>query len=179
MRGHRLCLATTAAALLLFGSGCSRMIKVRGTLLFNGQPVEGATILFENPDGGRPAVGHTDKEGIFQLTTFKQQDGAMAGTYKVAITPPMKVPEVKGYKGMGLEGALAQYAESKKHLKEKPAPFGADIPDVYRTVKSTPLTQKVPPDGPVVFDIAGPTAEAPKTQPKPRPQRTNKGGYRP
>ncbi|MFH1301831.1 MAG: hypothetical protein ABIK07_12290 [Planctomycetota bacterium] len=60
---------------------------VTGTVTFEGKPLEGATIVFQST-GGTPqaAVGRSDKEGHFQLRTFKDGDGAIAGEHTVAIT---------------------------------------------------------------------------------------------
>ena len=58
-------LATAALA------GCGdgpKMAAVSGTVLVNGQPVEGAQVLFM-PDGER-AAGSTDTNGRFQLSTY-------------------------------------------------------------------------------------------------------------
>jgi hypothetical protein len=58
---------------------------VSGKVLRMGQPVAGATVIFE-PAGSTPAAsGETDASGRFQLTTFDKHDGAVPGEYKVAV----------------------------------------------------------------------------------------------
>ena len=58
---------------------------VTGKVLHKGQPVAGATVIFE-PLGSTPAAtGETDTAGRFQLTTFNPNDGAVPGEYKVAV----------------------------------------------------------------------------------------------
>ena len=42
----------------------------------DGRPVEGASIQFVPPDGGRGAFGTTDQDGYYTLSTFKEGDGA-------------------------------------------------------------------------------------------------------
>src|SRR2546425_4092176 len=84
--------------LLLLLAGCSGKygtFDVRGTVLLDGQPLPGATVLFMPEDGGgRAASGMTDSEGNFLLTTYKENDGALRGKYRVlvskseAIEPP-------------------------------------------------------------------------------------------
>ena len=75
-------------AVLLGVFGCNRgpqMAPVTGVVLLNGQPVDGAAVLFTPEAGGRPADGVTDKEGKFTLQTFEPGDGAVVGKHKVAI----------------------------------------------------------------------------------------------
>jgi hypothetical protein len=65
---------------------------VAGTVTYNGQPIEGATISFFAQDDALRAArtptpkGTTDASGQFQLTTYKKDDGAPAGSYKVAVS---------------------------------------------------------------------------------------------
>ncbi|WP_339735321.1 hypothetical protein [uncultured Gimesia sp.] len=58
-----------------------------GTVTFEGQPLEGATIIFRS-NSGQPqaAVGRSDQAGKFQLRTFEDGDGAIAGEHSVSIT---------------------------------------------------------------------------------------------
>jgi len=56
-----------------------------GTLTLDGKPVEGATVSF-TPASGPGAVGVTDVQGRFDLTTFARGDGAVAGEHVVTIT---------------------------------------------------------------------------------------------
>lgn len=60
---------------------------VAGTINFDGEPLEGATIVFR-PTGEQPqaAVGRSNAEGEFQLRTFQDGDGAIAGDHSVSIT---------------------------------------------------------------------------------------------
>jgi len=80
--------------LVLLFVGCGETVDadrpetapVTGTVTYNGQPVEGATVTFmAGASGGRGAVGTTDASGKFQLTTFEAGDGAIPGAYKVKI----------------------------------------------------------------------------------------------
>lgn len=65
----------------------------------NGQPVDGANVNFQLTDGSRSALGVTDSQGRYELTTFTASDGALPGEYQVAITkfetppPGSNVPE--------------------------------------------------------------------------------------
>ncbi len=71
------------------GSGGDRpkTEKVSGTVTYKGKPVDGAVVKFISDDAAKPAaVGRTDASGKFTLMTFDSGDGAVVGTFKVAIT---------------------------------------------------------------------------------------------
>ena len=80
---------TLASLGLLFVLGCSssddgvagrpKTYPVDGLVLYNGNPVEGATVVFNSPTENRGAAGLTDAQGRFTLKTFKPGDGAVAG----------------------------------------------------------------------------------------------------
>ena len=70
-------------------TGCNNspnIVPVKGTVLLDGKPLEGAAVLFHPKADERPAVGVTDKRGMFELTTRRQGDGAHVGLNKVSIT---------------------------------------------------------------------------------------------
>ena len=56
-----------------------------GSVSLDGTPVAGATVTLVPQAGGPPAVAVTDPKGGFRLTTFQAGDGAVAGTYGVAV----------------------------------------------------------------------------------------------
>jgi len=61
---------------------------VTGTVLYQEQPIEGATVVFQ-PTGGEDTSapsGITGPDGKFRLRTHPHGDGAPAGDYKVLIT---------------------------------------------------------------------------------------------
>ncbi|XZE19662.1 carboxypeptidase-like regulatory domain-containing protein [Pirellulaceae bacterium SH449] len=82
---------------LLLGCGPSNppTYKVSGVVSLDGQPVPGATITFipEMGTDTQPAVGTSDHEGKYSLTTFVSGDGAMKGMYTVTV---MKVQTEAG-----------------------------------------------------------------------------------
>ena len=88
---RRLELAAISALLLV---GCSHgpepTYPVRGVVALDGQPLDGGTILFElakPPEGGQryTARGTVDAEGRYQLSTFGESDGAVAGRHRVVV----------------------------------------------------------------------------------------------
>lgn len=77
--------------LLLLGAGCGEAsrfpegVPVTGTLWCNGEPLEGATVIFSPVSGGRSASALTEEGGKFALGTIDASDGATPGQYNVAV----------------------------------------------------------------------------------------------
>ena len=79
------------AAALLAAAGCSpsdpnrKTVPVKGVVLYKGKPLEKAYVTFFQPEANRSAIGETDAEGRFTLTTFVEGDGALPGSHKVTV----------------------------------------------------------------------------------------------
>jgi hypothetical protein len=103
-----LVLALTPA---LVGCGGERLKTaiVKGKVTYNGKPVPNGTITFIPNGPGPSASGELQKDGSYNLTTYRKGDGAVLGQYKVIIvamqdmsnrlpeernpTPPSIVPD--------------------------------------------------------------------------------------
>jgi hypothetical protein len=90
----------------------------------DGKPVEGALVSFVPDDSkSRSAVGTTDAQGNFKLTTEVNGDGALPGSYKISITkwdrPPLDLPEVKNASDSAAMDAI--YTAKEKMGKQPPA----------------------------------------------------------
>ncbi len=77
--------------LLLAVVGCQgdkgpRTVPAKGIVTLDGEPVEGAAIVFIDENGLYPARGYTDANGRFSLDAFEYKTGAVPGTYKVVVT---------------------------------------------------------------------------------------------
>jgi hypothetical protein len=88
----RRCLIAGVGVVLAFGCGSPKFAPVSGTVRLNGQPLANAFVTF-NPipksgsiDGGPTAVGTTDQDGRFTLRVSADQNGALVGMHRVAIT---------------------------------------------------------------------------------------------
>ncbi|MCC6511553.1 MAG: hypothetical protein IT423_20810 [Pirellulaceae bacterium] len=86
------------ASLIVVLSGCGgsneyETTPVRGVVTCHGKPVANATVNFTPlPEEGRPkgqrgrvALGLTDNEGRFTLTTYQDGDGAIVGKHTVTV----------------------------------------------------------------------------------------------
>ena len=62
------------------------LIPAKGKVTYKGQPLTQGIVRFE-PDGfGRMATGKLQSDGTFVLSTYKKDDGVVAGVHKVFIT---------------------------------------------------------------------------------------------
>jgi hypothetical protein len=65
--------------------GAAATAPAGGVVLFNGEPATDVRVIF-TPENGRPAIGQTDEQGRFVLTTFQRDDGAVPGKHKATIS---------------------------------------------------------------------------------------------
>jgi hypothetical protein len=84
------------------------------------------------PANGRPAMGETNSEGRFVLTTFTPEDGAMPGTHKVTISDRKR-----------------NWLQDPTMKSIPPSRF----PDAYQKSATTPWTKEVVADAANVFEL--------------------------
>jgi len=108
--------------------GCSppQMGPVSGKVTFQGQPVPMAIICFQ-PQGRPMAMGVTDKEGRYRLSTKGHFDGAFGGRHSVFLVP---------WQPAGGENQLDP-------ASTPPPADRADIPERYRISQTSSLTADV------------------------------------
>lgn len=88
-----LIIGLSLAGLCGCGSGRPKTVAVKGTVTYNGDPVEGASVVFFKDEGAPPATGQTDASGGFVLTTFDHHDGAVPGDYVVTVAKMESAPD--------------------------------------------------------------------------------------
>ena len=104
-----------------------------GTLTLDGQPLDGATVLF-SPVGekGFAAMAETDASGKFVATTFAHADGAVPGRYVVTI---------KKFR-------IREAADNRKRMQVESV-----VPKKYSMPQTSGLTVEVVAGGPNVFNF--------------------------
>ncbi len=124
----------TVWCFLVFLVGCSgssdggKLVPVQGKItLASGKPLTLGSVQFQpDPTKGksnaRIAFGTVDDNGVFKLTT-DGKDGAVEGFYKVVIGDAMP----KDMSKMPKDGKMPS----------------SEVPQVYRSLESTPLTVEV------------------------------------
>src|SRR5437588_8824939 len=83
-------LMTCGAVVLALGMvGCGskdQPIRAGGIVTWeDGSPIAQAQVEFVPQGEGKAAMGMSDTNGRFELTTFNTGDGALRGTYKVVV----------------------------------------------------------------------------------------------
>ncbi len=135
---------------VLTGCGGGGIAPVRGVVTLEGAPVAGATVLFmpDGQGGGRPASGFTASDGTFRLSTYKPDDGAPAGKYRVLIQKTEAAKDRGAAERAALERAKDKIEEKSRQKGRKPA-----LPEAYAKFDTTPLRCSVPVTGTVSFDL--------------------------
>ena len=154
---QRLCFLLATLAVVNLTAGCGgddastkrpKLAKVKGKVLYNGNPVEGATVAFTAEGAPRAATGTTDKEGRFELTTFNTGDGAVIGDHVVTVSKVVGMGPVKT--GQSPTEMYAAY-EKKKEAGEDP--MKGALPEIYKDPKTSPQRNNVKADGTNDFTI--------------------------
>jgi hypothetical protein len=86
-----------------FSSGCHRspytVAPVHGKVTVDDKPLTQATLMFapissgEEKNPGKPAFGTVETDGVYHLTTFAKNDGAIVGDHWVTILNVKDLPE--------------------------------------------------------------------------------------
>src|SRR5262245_29539592 len=147
---RRSCAGLLAGILACAGAGCrspDKPVAVRGTVTLDGQPVAGAAVQFV-PDGeGLPAIGETQADGTYALTTHEPGDGAVPGKYMVVIVWEPPPPPTFRTGGDGPSRLEMQQALEKHRAAVEKAGKGYTIPAQYSNPSQTPLKVTVPAPG--------------------------------
>ncbi len=116
--------------------GCSSSVappvpvfKVTGKVSYKGQPVAGADVTFRCDEANRSAFGRTNAEGMYKLTTFSANDGAVAGKHGVSIVliPPSAAPAAEV---ASIESD--NYAPPGMNQSTDPPTPKSTLPDIYK-----------------------------------------------
>lgn len=152
------CLALAGSVLLL--SSCGKSYEpcypVSGTITYNGQPLQGATILFY-PQGGAAKekklfpIATSDQSGNFAVRTYEKEnpDGAPVGEYKVCVYYPPGGTNTVDRAGDPVEaGPTSANTRQGKRLSDY-------IKKNYYNINTTPLTANVAPGSnqPITLDL--------------------------
>ncbi len=121
-----------------------RTVPASGVVTLNGEPVEGAAIVFIGDNGEFSAHGISDSEGEFSLDAFEYKTGAVPGGYKVVVT---KTVEITDESGTNLKGEGALHAGEGAQLGIR-----NDLPSKYQNPNNG-LSFVIPDDGTLDLQI--------------------------
>jgi hypothetical protein len=156
MRRHVWVPGVVVAALAVGAAGCgsgNKTVPVKGTVTLDGKPISLALVMFvPGKEGGMMAQGVTDKNGEFELTTYKPNDGALPGDYQVTVTKVEEAPTVNVSDlppnmtpAEIMQKVVPRVMAKRAQQKKKPS----EIPEFYADGKKSPLLCRVPADGKV------------------------------
>lgn len=149
---HQRVLAGVLSVLVLFSGGCGgktrpKIIPVSGKVTYKGQPVSGAVVSFMGESSPRSAVGKTNEQGEFTLTTYDSNDGAPVGKHAVSISKPVKSAEGDSLDGADSGKKTAQMMMQGASVRTKPKKaqsfVDSSIPVRYANPKDTGLSFEV------------------------------------
>ena len=164
--------STRAVLLLLLatmgcggGAGMTPVYKAKGKITLGGAPIADAIVVF-SPKGKQPvAIGRTNSNGVYTLTTYTADDGAAAGDYIVLVTKNNPAPSAQIAHGVDAT-AFSGKAAHNQVTKSAPKPSGAHgassapaistptssstslLPEKYGNAKLSTLTATVTAKGP-------------------------------
>ena len=160
---HRfLCFALflTTCTLVGCGGGGAKggkpVFPASGTVTMFGGPLADATVAFAPQTGQPTAVGRTDKEGNFTLTTYEFGDGAAEGRFSVVISKASAAASgPAGSAGNEEHGAdFVDKAAAGHAAKGAGAGSAASmVPEQYTNAKDTPLKVEVKSSGENVYAL--------------------------
>ncbi|MCA9126674.1 MAG: carboxypeptidase regulatory-like domain-containing protein [Planctomycetales bacterium] len=142
--------------LLLLVSGCGPggigTVPVTGTVLVDGEPMEGVMVVFNPGDGGRAASGRTDAQGVYTLTTEVNGDGALPGSYQISVSKHEAeeddLPKEVDPNDEASLDAIYSKVDARKTAKSKNL-----IEDMYSNYRGSGLTAEVKSGGENKFDF--------------------------
>ena len=141
---------------LLFGVGCGgstgqpKTVPASGTVLYKGEPVEGATVSFWAKKAPRAASGVSNARGDFSLSLFGANDGAIAGENTITVTKAATGEKpVSNLDMLNNPGALAN-SSAARGTGAQEAPKNL-IPEKYSNQETSILRETVTEKGPNKF----------------------------
>jgi hypothetical protein len=119
---------------------------VRGHVVFEGgKPVRFGTVEFRSEDSGFAARGTIDFDGNFELGTFADADGAVAGPHRAIVT--QYVP------AFTIEPTVKQYHEWQEESERDPHRVTGVVDTKFAAYESSGLEFTVSTDGTNDFEI--------------------------
>jgi len=155
---NRLWFLVVAVTVAFLTAGCGgddggkskrpKLAKVTGKVLYNGNPVEGATVAFHAEGAPRAAQGTTDSAGRFELMMYDPGDGAVVGDNVVTISKVAGMGPAKAG-----QSPTEMYGEYMKKKEAGQDPLAGTLPEKYKDPATSPQKQNVTAGGPNDFTI--------------------------
>src|SRR5262245_9060253 len=149
-------LGPAVLGLLMAIAGCSpSRVKISGDVTLDGKPLPKTMVSLTPVDGkGRPCGGLADETGHFVLLC-DGKEGIPPGEYKVtfAATSDSSIDTFKPDPNIDPAKRVKEFQDKARKDQEAARKRGEAIHGNYIKVDTTPFRLKVPPDGPVKFNL--------------------------
>lgn len=116
---------------------------VHGVVKYNGEPVVGADVTFTSETANRSAFGRTDENGVYHLTTFSGNDGAVEGKQTVLIVKTLVATSTTQSPSIDSPDYVPPGYETEPVAAEEPK---AIIPAKYAKAETSGLLAVVNPE---------------------------------
>lgn len=128
------------------------VFPVQGKVTLNGEPVVGADVTFVSETANRGAFGRTGADGVYKLTTFGNNDGAVEGKQSVTIVKTVAAAPTKSVASVDSADYVPPGYGDEPAVEEPKAL----IPARYASAETSGLIAIVNTDGPnqVDFELA-------------------------
>ncbi len=148
------CMIPTLALLGCGGSSDHpKVVPASGKVTFQGKPVAGAHVTFMKEGAPRAAIGLSDERGIYHLTTFDSNDGAIPGEHQVTVLKVKSNVVVSGDTSLNGDGyAKAMEAAHAAQKSGKPV-VAFELPAKYADPKTSGLKKTISDRGPNTIDL--------------------------
>jgi hypothetical protein len=143
------------------GAGCTgsaakpKTVKVTGKVTYKGAPVQSASVAFLGDGTIAPALGRTDAEGRFELTTSDPGDGAVPGVHKVTVSKVVSTAKTSAATGAASMEEMAKKAADRGNKVPSAEDSGPTslLPEKYSQASSSDLSFEVKAAGTNDFTI--------------------------
>ncbi len=151
------CLSRVLLVCCGFLVGCGKpglgTVPVSGKITVDGSPMEGVMVVFDSGQSGRAASGITDAQGMYTLTTEVSGDGALPGSYKVAVSKHENVGDFERPKNVDPNDPKSLDAIYSKVDPRKQQQSRNAIADMYANPNGSGLVAEVKDSGENKFDF--------------------------
>lgn len=124
-----------------------RTVPAEGIVTLDGDPVNGAAVVFVSANGGEySASGPSDEDGKFSLNAVEYKTGAVPGEYMCIVTKTVEVRGEPPKRRRNDDGEAQQHAEEDAGEEGPQLGVKNELPKKYEQ-PSPDMTFTIPEDG--------------------------------
>ena len=144
-RGTALVALISLSALIGCSSGGPTTYPVSGKVMLDGQPLEGAAVMLKPVDGGSNGYGVAGADGSFDVTTYRQGDGAVPGKHQIIVSLE-KIVQPDDLKTEAVAGDQEELDDENELAVSDQVEVISLVPARYADFETSGLTVEVGPE---------------------------------